>query len=202
VKTLSQSLLAAILLSACLCGREVTGDAVLDGGVHHDAGPDGGGRGLDGGDAGPDGGDAGIDCSTTCSIGGATYCANQIQPGDSCYKCVPEESSIDWTPVPIGTACPMVYVIPGNLPTGACEFEGGSGSATEYCSCAINGSPCKAPTDCCQGTCQDGGNGPFCWGIPGNRCSNRLPCWHGQCCLTPDGGGYGVCSADDGTCPG
>ena len=192
MRTLTQSFLAALALSACLCGREISGDS-LDGGVHRDAG-------LDGGDAGLDGGDSGIDCSMTCLIGGAQYCANEVNPADSCYGCVPEESASGWTALSVGTACRMQSVEPGDLSIGACWLP--PVGSTEYCECAINSSPCWAPTACCQGACRDAGNGPFCFGVQGNQCSSRIPCWQGTCCLTPDGGGYGTCSSDDGTCPG
>src|SRR5262249_10784178 len=152
-----------------------------------DGGLDAGDSGVDGGL--PDGGDTGIDCSRTCSIGTATYCANQLQPGDSCYKCEPEQSSSDWTALPIGTPCHVFKVAPGDLPdAGACGLEGG-GRTIEYCTCATNGSPCFAPTECCQGACRDAGNGPFCFGVEGTYCDRGDHCLNGRCCFTDGGPG-------------
>lgn len=192
--------LVAFIVPGCLCGQEITGDAGFDSGIHRDAGPDAGDAGPDGGDAGSNGGDAGIDCSTTCSIGGTTYCANQVESGYSCYKCVPEESSSSWTASPIGTACsPLPNILPGVHSVGACYIP--PVGSTEYCGCVTNGGHCWAPTACCFGTCQDSGITMFCAGDEGTFCNAFTPCERGECCLNPDGGA-GVCSSDAGTCPG
>jgi hypothetical protein len=201
VRQLLQAALASLMVSACLCGRDIAGDAGFDGGGLHDAGVDGG-PDLD---AGADAGDAGIDCSRTCSIAGTTYCAHQLDPVDSCYMCDPDGSVNDWTPLPIDVVCRVVRVAPGDGPLGACEFEGG-GSTTEYCSCATSGSGCRAPTDCCQGVCQDAGNRPYCAAGEGYPCSVApglvIPCFTGgTCCVGPDGGSNGVCILDGGACP-
>jgi hypothetical protein len=187
--------LLALLLSGCLCGIQVVGDAGGDSGIHRDGGVDAGDAGLDGGDAGIDGGDAGIDCSTMCTIGSANFCAYQLDPSGNCSQCIPSDSSSSWSSAPIGTPCKIQNPPPGIPPIGACWLPP---LGAEECTCAVNGSRCWAPTSCCSGACVDGG----CYGDPATLCEvPRIPCLRGICCTDGGAGAYGICSDDGGTCP-
>jgi hypothetical protein len=165
-------------------------DAGADAGINqeHDAGDAGWDAGIDGGE------DAGIDCSITCEIGGQVYCGNQV-PSGTCQICSAGSDGGEWTVEPPGSPCSGLPPLspPQNL-LGFCNLIPGTG---EFCTCAVNGSVCSAPTACCWGTCVDAGSIAFCKG-------NRGPCSYGGQCLSEvccAGEDAGTCSEAAGECP-
>jgi hypothetical protein len=150
-------------------------------------------------DAGPGdaGQDAGIDCTRHCTIDGGTYCANETAGGwYACWVCEPDQSTSDWTTLPIGTPCatPAIQASPGK---GACFAQGGTGLV--YCACSVGSSVCSEDQECCAGVCYDAGLFNECRALPGEACYGAdYVCLTGRCCIVGDAG---QCSADDGSCP-
>jgi formylglycine-generating enzyme len=80
---------------------------------------------LDAGDAGEAGGDgaSGEGGGALCTMGGATYAAGAVKPGDGCQTCQPSVSPTSWSTAVEGTECGTAGICHGGQCVSACEIK-------------------------------------------------------------------------------